>query len=138
MSALSFPPVGQSSAAYALSFTVDGTTVAGDVVLALEGSTVMGLFYNNLNLVDITVVEGFMNQALAKISPATTKANGSGTTKPKPTSNQASGFGTYAYSFAGATGQSRSPRLPLIQRWLTWSTSGTMRGCPRSPTSSPT
>ena len=82
MSALSFPPVGQKSAAYGISFTVDGTAGVEDVVLALKGSTVMGLLYGDANLVDVAVVEGFTNQALDKVSPLTTnaKVSGSGTT----------------------------------------------------------
>ena len=82
MSALSFPPVGQSSAAYGVSFTVDGVNGAEDVVLAMKGSTVMGLAYGNVNSVDVTALEGFTTQALAKVSPTTTKVKVSGTTNP--------------------------------------------------------
>ena len=109
MSALSFPSVGQSSTAYTFSFTVGGTTGVEDVVLALKGSTVMGLVYADVNSVEVTVVEGFTTQALAKISPATTKANGSGTTKPKPTSHQVAGSGSYTYSYKGSTGTVKVP-----------------------------
>jgi hypothetical protein len=69
MSALSFPVVGQRSAAYGISFSVDGVNGAEDVVVALKGSTVIGLSYGDVGSVDVTVLEGFVNKALAKVPP---------------------------------------------------------------------
>jgi hypothetical protein len=80
LAALSFPTLGQRSAAYALSFTLDGVTGAEDVVVALSGSTVVGLSYGDVESVDVNDFESLANKAMTKLSSATTA-----TSSPAPT-----------------------------------------------------
>lgn len=64
--AMSFPRLGDQSAAYAASLTIQGQTAGDDMVYVLKGSLVM-----ELQLVDISPdpsqLDEFANKALAKL-----------------------------------------------------------------------
>lgn len=64
---MSFPAIGDASAAYAASGAIQGITVGFDFVLARKGAEVMVMLYGDIGAPDATQLAGFAKQAVAKL-----------------------------------------------------------------------
>jgi hypothetical protein len=93
---MSFPHYGDASAAFAVSFTVQGAAFGEDLLIVRKGNTVMGINEGDLAPVDVSQFQGFVQKAVAKLSPTTTtpttanKGNGSSPSSPVPFGKTAS------------------------------------------------
>jgi hypothetical protein len=88
---MSFPHYGDASAAFAVSFTVQGTALGEDLLIVRAGSIVMGINEGDLVSVEVSQFQGFVNKAVAKLSPTTTTTpNGSSPSSPVPFGKTAS------------------------------------------------
>lgn len=65
--AMSFPAVGSASSAYSASVTVEGFSIEADVVVFEVGRYAGEIVYEDVGQPDIVQVEGFVNEAVAKI-----------------------------------------------------------------------
>jgi len=65
--AMSFPAVGDQSAAYEASFTIQGIAASFDIVIARRGSVLVAVAEGDVGSVDVDQFQGFVNQALAKV-----------------------------------------------------------------------
>lgn len=65
---MSFPKMGDQSAAYAMTLTTQGVTLGIDIILFRVGPYVGDLFYADLGSPDISTVQSLTSQAIAKIT----------------------------------------------------------------------
>lgn len=63
----SFPHYGDASEAFAVSFTVEGTTFGEDLVVVRKGNIVMGIDEGDLAPVDVQQLQGFVVKAMRKL-----------------------------------------------------------------------
>jgi hypothetical protein len=82
VSAISFPDVGTRSRAYAISLRVRGIAIGADVITFEVGQYAGELLYEDIGQPSITQVEGFVDEAVAKIE-------GKPITPPQNTENPA-------------------------------------------------
>ena len=75
--AMSFPPVGQQSSAYALTLTVDGINLGGNIVLFKVDGITGAVVYADIGTPDISQTEAFVTEAVDKIEgkPVTASNN---------------------------------------------------------------
>jgi hypothetical protein len=64
---MSFPHYGDTSAAFAVNFTVQGTTVYEDLLIVRKGTIVMGIDEGDLGSVTVSQFQGFVKKAVAKL-----------------------------------------------------------------------
>jgi hypothetical protein len=64
---MSFPHYGDASEAFAVNFTIQGTTAYEDLLIVRKGSIVMGIDEGNLSPVNVSQFEGFVKKAVAKL-----------------------------------------------------------------------
>jgi len=67
MGAMSFPKVGSRSNAFAASLTVQGINAGADIVLFQVGSIIGDVVYEDLGVPDIEELQGFVEEAIAKL-----------------------------------------------------------------------
>ena len=65
--AMSFPSVGQQSSAYALTLTVDGINLGGNIVLFKADGITGAVVYADIGTPDITQTEAFVTAAVDKV-----------------------------------------------------------------------
>lgn len=65
--AMSFPPVGQQSSAFALTLTVEGINLGGNIVLFKADGITGAVVYADIGTPDITQTEAFVTEAVDKI-----------------------------------------------------------------------
>jgi hypothetical protein len=65
--AMSFPTVGNSSSAYALTLTLQGVNVGIDIVMFRVGKVLGDITYEDLGTPDASTVQGFADQAASKV-----------------------------------------------------------------------
>lgn len=65
--AMSFPSVGQQSSAYALTLTVDGINLGGNIVLFKVDGITGAVVYADIGSPDITQTEAFVTEAVDKV-----------------------------------------------------------------------
>jgi hypothetical protein len=93
MGQMSFPHYGDASEAFAVTLTVQGTTAYDDLLIVRKGIIVMGIDEGNVAPVNVSQFQGFVNKAVAKLSPTTASAkngNGSSPSSPVPFGKTAS------------------------------------------------
>ena len=64
---MSFPHYGDASEAFAVNFTVQGTTAYEDLLIVRKGSVVMGIDEGDLVSVDVSQFQGFVKKAIKKL-----------------------------------------------------------------------
>jgi len=64
---MSFPHYGDASAAFAVSFTAQGTEFGEDLLIVRVGSVVMGIDEGDLVSVNVIQFQGFVKKAVAKL-----------------------------------------------------------------------
>ena len=64
---MSFPHYGTTSAAFAVSLLIQGTTLGADLLIVRKGNVVMGIEEVDIPPVDVSQFQGFVVKALAKI-----------------------------------------------------------------------
>ena len=64
---MSFPHYGDTSEAFAVNFTVKGTTAYEDLLIVRKGTIVMGIDKGNLASVNVGQFQAFVKKAVAKL-----------------------------------------------------------------------
>jgi hypothetical protein len=64
---MSFPHYGDTSEAFAVNFTVQGTTAYEDLLIVRKGTIVMGIDEGNLASVNVGQFQAFVKKAVAKL-----------------------------------------------------------------------
>jgi hypothetical protein len=64
---MSFPYYGDASEAFAVSFTIQGTTYGEDLLVVRKGGIVMGISEGDLLPVNLNQFQGFVNKAIKKL-----------------------------------------------------------------------
>ncbi len=64
---MSFPHYGDASEAFAVNFTVQGTTAYEDLLFVRKGSIVMGIDEGSLTPVNVSQFQGFVAMAIKKV-----------------------------------------------------------------------
>jgi hypothetical protein len=64
---MSFPHYGTTSAAFAVSLLIQGTTLGADLLIVRKGNVVMGIEEVDLPPVDVIQFQGFVVKALVKV-----------------------------------------------------------------------
>jgi hypothetical protein len=91
--AMSFPNYGSASAAFTVTFTIQGSAAFEDFLVVREGSVVMGLSEGGSSPINVSQFQGFVSKAMKRLtggkssSPVKTTTT---TTKPKPNPNTSS------------------------------------------------
>ena len=65
--AISFPSAGQQSSAYALTLTVDGINLGGNIVLFKADGITGAVVYADVGAPDITLTEAFVTESVDKV-----------------------------------------------------------------------
>jgi hypothetical protein len=64
---MSFPSYGNASEAFAVNFTVQGTSFYEDLLIVRKGSIVMGIDEGDLAPVNVSQFQGFVKKAVVKL-----------------------------------------------------------------------
>jgi hypothetical protein len=64
---MSFPEHGDQSAAFAASFTINGTTVGEDVLVVRKGTILVGISEGGFGSPDLLQFQSFVGKALARV-----------------------------------------------------------------------